>query len=374
GAYDSTYNGGQEVYVSKLNSDLTELVASTYLGGSERDGCRAVAVDGNGNVFLAGWTNSSDFPATFGAYDSTYNGGDGDAFVSKLDSSLTTLLASTFLGGAIANDPATCIRIDESGNVYVSGKAWSSDFPTTPGAYDETHGGSWDIFVSKFDNDLTTLSASTFLGGTSIDEVQSMDLDESANIYMTGFTSSSNFPTTPNAYDTSYADTGGPFWNYDVYVSSLDSSLSTLVASTFLGMIPDEEAYGIALDASGNVYVTGWTASDSFPTTPGAYSEEFNGGLRDAFISKFDANVTTLLASTFLGGSNQNDYSRSIAFNGYVYVTGYTHSSDFPTTPDAYDTSYNSGYSDAWVSKLDSNLTTLDASTYLGGSINPGVL
>jgi hypothetical protein len=139
-------------------------------------------------------------------------------------------------------------------------------------------------------------------------------------------------------------------------------------------MIPDEEAYGLALDASGNVYVTGWTASDSFPTTPGAYSEEFNGGLRDAFISKFDANVTTLLASTFLGGSNQNDYSRSIAFNGDVYVTGYTHSSDFPTTPNAFDTSYNGGYSDAWVSKLDSNLTSLDASTYLGGSINPGVL
>jgi hypothetical protein len=155
GAYDTSYNGDQEVYISKLDSSLTVLLASTYLGGSIRDGCRAITVDGSGHVFVAGWTNSSDFPTTPGAYDTSYNGGDGDTFVSKFDSTLTTLLASTFLGGSIDNDPASCIRTDSDGNVFVAGKAWSSDFPTTPNAFDTSYNGGYsDTWVSRLDSNI----------------------------------------------------------------------------------------------------------------------------------------------------------------------------------------------------------------------------
>ncbi|GIK14835.1 MAG: hypothetical protein DYG83_07350 [Candidatus Brocadia sp. AMX2] len=363
GAYDTSIDGF-DVFVSKLDGGLTTLLASTFLGGSQGEGGPSLVLDTSGNVYVTGGTYSSDFPTTPGAYDTSFNSYfSGDAFISKLDGGLTTLLASTFLGG-YDNDGGSFLVLDASGNVYVTGGTYSSDFPTTPGAYDTSFNSysSGDAFISKLDGGLTTLLASTFLSGSDGSRSGSLALDTSGNVYVTGYTESSDFPTTPGAYDTSidyYEDS-------DVFVSKLDGGLTTLLASTFLGGSNGEVGSFLALDTSGNVYVTGDTASWDFPTTPGAYDTSFGDG--GIFISKLNGGLTTLLASTFLSGSDGGgSRSRSLALDteGNVYVTGETYSSDFPTTPGAYDTSLNE--TDAFISKLNGGLTTLLASTFLGG-------
>ncbi|OOP56041.1 MAG: hypothetical protein AYP45_11405 [Candidatus Brocadia carolinensis] len=273
-------------------------------------------------------------------------------------------MASTYLGGT-HTETGYSITLDRSGNVYVAGLTYSSDFPTTSGAYD-TSWNSWnsdsDVFISKLDGGLTSLLASTYLGGSSSDVGLSLALDTSGNVYVAGFTGSTDFPTTSGAYDTS--------WNGvdDVFVSKLDGGLTNLLASTYLGGSSSDGGFSLALDTSGNIYVTGLAVSPDFPTTGGAYDTSFNGGY-DAFVSKLNNGLTSLLASTFLGGSGRNHgASITLDTSGNVYVAGFTGSTDFPTTSGAYDTSWN-GVDDVFISKLDGGLTSLLASTYLGGSI-----
>ena len=208
-----------DAFVSKLNSGLTGLLASTFLGGSSDDYGYSLTLDINGNVYVTGYTRSTDFPTTGGAYDTSWNGS-SDVFVSKLDSGLTGLLASTFLGGS-GYDFGYSLTLDTSGNVYVTGMTRSTDFPTTSGAYDTTwNGGTYDVFVSKLDGGLTSLLASTFLGGSYDDFGYFLTLDTSGNVYATGMTRSTDFPTTSGAYDTSLGGSG------DVFISKLDGNLS----------------------------------------------------------------------------------------------------------------------------------------------------
>ena len=246
----------------------------------------------------------------------------------------------------------------------MTGETLSTDFPTTPGAYQTTYnGGYYDVFVAKFNSGLTSLLASTFLGGASGDYGRAIALDGVGNVFVTGNTWSKNFPTTPGVYNT--AHNGG---NDDTFVSKLNSGLTSLLASTFLGGYSDDCSKAIAIDGGGNVYVTGETVSPNFPTTPGAYATSYKRAFRDVFISKFDNGLTRLTASTFLGGQ-ANDYGKAIAVDaiGNVYVTGNTVSKDFPTTPNAYDTSPN-GDSDVFVSMFNSGLSNLLMSTFQGGS------
>ena len=297
GAYDTSYNGNYDVFISKLDSGLTSLLASTYLGGSGQDFGQSLTLDTSGNVYVAGSAFSSNFPTTIGAYDTTFNGGDYDVdvFVSKLDGGLTSLLASTYLGGS-GYDEGYYLALDTSGNVYATGRTYSSDFPTTSGAYDTSRNVNWDVFVSKLDGGLTSLLASTYLGGSGYDGSEdgihgySLVLDTGGNVYVAGYTESTDFPTTSGAYDTSYnsgSSSGG-----DVFVSKLNGGLTSLLASTFLGGSNGDSGNSIAIDKSGNVYVTGYTYSTDFPTTSGAYDTSFNGGTYDVFISKLDSNLS----------------------------------------------------------------------------------
>ena len=262
GAYDTSWNGG-DVFVSKLNSGLTSLLASTFLGGSGDDNGSSLTLDTNGDVYVTGNTDSTDFPTTSGAYDTSYNGsaytfGGGDVFVSKVDSGLTSLLASTYLGGS-KDERGYSIAIDGGGSVYVTGETGSTNFPTTSGAYDTSYNSSSDVFVSKLNSGLTSLLASTYLGGSFIDAGYSLALDTNGNVYVTGSAGLNNFPTTIGAYDTSF--NGG----IDSFVSKLNSGLTSLLASTFLGGSSTEGGgYSLALDTSGNVYVTGLLRQQTF--------------------------------------------------------------------------------------------------------------
>ncbi|HHT9149072.1 MAG TPA: SBBP repeat-containing protein, partial [Candidatus Wujingus californicus] len=345
---------------------IDPLLASTFLGGSDYDLVKSLTLDTNGNVYVTGYTNSSEFPTTSGAYDTSFNNSSSyyDVFVSKLDGGLTSLLASTYLGGS-SSDGGPSLALDASGNVYVTGWTYSSDFPTTSGAYDTSFNGD-DAFISKLNSDLSSLLASTYLGGSGNDNGTSLALDTSGNVYVTGYTQSTDFPTTSGAYDT-YSN-----GDYDVFVSKLDSGLSNLLASTYLGGSNSDFGNSITLDTSGNVYVTGTSYSTDFPTTSGAYDTSsvsyYQGNYySDVFVSKLDSGLTSLLASTYLGGSQtDNGNSLTLDTSGNVYVTGQTGSTNFPTTSGAYDNSLNSY--DVFVSKLDSGLSNLLASTYLGGS------
>ena len=385
GMYDPSLNGGYDAFISKLDNSLTLLLASTFLGGDSDDVGRAIAVDQDGNVFIAGSTSGSDdtavtsgLPTTSQAYDRSHNGGQKDVFVSKLDNSLSLLLASTLLGGS---DIERCYDIATApdGSVFVVGYTCSSDFPATSQAYDGSYnGGQMDVYISKLDNSLGSLLASTFLGGSGTDgppnnnEIcDGIAVDVTGDIFVTGWTWSSDFPTTSGAYNESYGGSG------DIFVSRLHSDLTSLVASTFLG---NGEGKAIAIDANGNVFIAGRTTNDppwnpGFPTTPGAYDESFGGGSFDAIVSKMDGSLSSLLASTFLGGhASDGAAAISLDFSGNVYITGYTgyfddsgYPSDYPTTPDAFDTSYN-GEADAFISKLNDSLSSLLESTFLGGS------
>jgi hypothetical protein len=365
GAYDTSYNFDKDVFVAKFNNNLSTLLASTYLGGRDDDQGNSLGIDSSGNVFITGFTFSTDFPTIAGAYDTTYNGDFRDVFVAKFNNNLSTLLASTYLGGS-GYEEGKSLAIDSSGNVFITGYTQSNNFPTTTGAYNTSHNNLLDVFVAKFNNDLSTLLASTYLGGSYSDVGNSLAMDSSGNVFITGYTTSNKFPTTEGAYDTSY---NGSFNTNDVFVAKFNNDLSTLLASTYLGGSYSDAGYSLAMDSSGNIFITGFTDSNNFPTTAGAYDTTYNGtGDEDVFVAKFNNSLSTLLASTYLGGS-YSDAGDSLAVDssGNVFITGFTWSKNFPTTAGAYDTDHNGGDWDVFVAKFNNNLSSLLASTYLGG-------
>jgi hypothetical protein len=349
GAYDRSFNGYYDVFVSKLSSSGDSLLWSTFLGGGSGDSGNALCLDSLGNPVLTGHTQSPDFPVTPGAYDESFNGW-GDVFVSKLASSGDSLLWSTFLGTS-DDDRGRGLCLDSFGNPVVTGEA-SYDFPTTPGAYDESCNGDLDVFVCKLSFSGDSLLWSTLLGGYTSDVGRALCLDSSGNPIVVGYTESLDFPTTPGAYDESFNG------YIDVFVSKLSSSGDSLLWSTFLGGTGGygydcgDMGYGLCLDSSGNPLVVGYTESLDFPTTPQAYDESHNGEI-DVFVSKISSSGRSLLHSTFLGGGSYDyGYALCLDSSGNAVVTGYASSPDFPTTPGAYDESFN-GYIDVFVSKLE---------------------
>jgi hypothetical protein len=238
------------------------------------------------------------------------------------------LWASTFLGG-YNDDVAYGISRDVSGNICLTGSTYSTDFPTTSGAYDKVQNGHKDAFISKLDGSLSTLVASTYLGGWLSEGGSGITTDASGNIYVAGDTFSLDFPTTSGAYDTTYNQ------GYDVFLSKLDGSLVTLLASTYLGGKKDEFGGPIVMDASGNLYAGGSTSSPNFPTVRGAYDRKL-GGSMDGFAARLNGSLSRLLASTYLGSGGW-DSAGSIVLDapGNVYIAGHTDSSDFPARPGA---------------------------------------
>ncbi|HEY3042419.1 MAG TPA: SBBP repeat-containing protein [Vicinamibacterales bacterium] len=344
GAFDTSISA-VDVFVTKLSA-AGSLLYSTFLGGSSFDEGGGIAVDTVGSAYVTGYTSSSNFPVTAGAYDTSPNGG-MDVFVTKLDPIAGAPLAySTYLGGTV-DDRGRGIAVDGAGNAYATGETRSSAFPVTAGAYDTSYNGGLDGFVTKLDPIAgAPLVYSTYLGGTGDDFGRGIAVDGAGYAYATGQTGSSAFPVTAGAYDTSY--NGG----LDVFVTKLDPIANApLVYSTYLGGGGDDMGHGIAVDGAGDAYATGATGSSSFPTTADADDTSFNGGVRDAFVTKMNATGSALLYSTYLGGSGF-DQGTGIAVEGVdAYVTGFANTG-FPTTAGAFDTSFNGGTDDAFVTKL----------------------
>ena len=218
--------------MSKFDSTGTTLLYSTYLGGSGNDLAEDMAVDSAGNVFLIGRTTSHDFPTTPGAYNRTFNGGATDFYVAKLSASGSSLVYSTFVGGS-DTDLGLGIAVSSTGEAYVTGTTLSSDFPTTAGAFDRTFHGRQDALVAKLDAAGANLIYSTFLGGADVDVGESVAINSLGQAHVSGFTDSSDFPTTPGAFDTTF--NGGFFTGQDLWVAKLDAGGGNLLYSTYLG-------------------------------------------------------------------------------------------------------------------------------------------
>ncbi|WP_455393139.1 DUF7948 domain-containing protein [[Eubacterium] cellulosolvens] len=333
---------------------------STYIGGTDDDFCYDIEVDSNGYAFVTGFTESSNFPTTIGANDTSYNN-HGDVFVMKLNHNGSKPLYSTFVGGSNW-ECGWDLAIDTLGNAHVTGRTHSSDFTTTTGAFDTSwNGGTNDAFVFKLNPTGSTLLFSTYLGDTAKDYGRGIDVDPTGNITVAGDTFSSNFPTTPGAYCRNHQ------WGNDAFVLKLYPNGSQLVYSTFVGGNDDEITGGVSTDAAGNAYVITNTDSTNFPTSPGAlYSS--NNGRGDLVVFKINQNGSTLEYSTYIGGNlADNGYDIEVDDSGSAFGTGFTHSANFPRTAGANDTTHNGG-SDVFVFKLNHNASKLIYSTFVGGT------
>ena len=279
--YQGTYGGGDwDAFVTKLSSSGSALSYSTYLGESSDDRGAGITVDGSGNAYVIGNTDSTNFP-TQNPYQGT-NAGSDDAFITKLSSSGSTLTYSTYLGGSDI-DGGTGIAVDGSGNAYVTGSTWSSDFPTQNPYQGTFAGGDSDAFITILSSSGSTLTYSTYLGGSNVDWGSAIAVDGSGNTYVTGSTRSTNFPT-ENPYQGTNAG------NIDAFITKLTSSGSALSYSTYLGGSDLDYGTGIAVDGSGNAYVTGQTYSTNFPTQ-NPYQGTYAGNA-DAFVTKLSDTIS----------------------------------------------------------------------------------
>jgi hypothetical protein len=367
GAFQATLAGSGNAFVAKLDPTGSALVYSTYLGGSTAgalgDSASGIAVDAGGNAYVTGLTQSTNFPTTAGAFQTTFsdpsNTVDPDAFVTKLNSTGSALVYSTYLGGG-RFDSGAGIAVDGAGNAYVTGATQSGNFPTTAGAFQTAFkSGSnvnSDVFVTKLDSTGSSLVYSTYLGGGSDESGAGIAVDSSDSAYVTGRTNSFDFPTTPGAFQ-AIPNNG----LYDAFVSKVNPAGSSLVYSARLGGSANNVGSGIAVDAGGNAYVTGATFSSDFPTTPGAFQaiHPARDGW-DVFFTQLDPTGSALVYSTYLGGSGPTpehgdgmDFGLGIAVDaaGSAYVTGNTISTDFPTTPGAFQPAIG-GSRDAFVAKF----------------------
>jgi hypothetical protein len=383
-SYKSSFGGLYDIYVTKLNPSGTEMIYSTYLGGNNYEEVGGIAVDDEGNAYITGYTASPDFPTTPNAYQNSWIDTVTAAFVTKLNSTGTALVYSTLLGGKDELDStgrpvggvadiATSIAVDREGNAYVGGYTFSKTFPVTANAFQSSMSGNCvsprcnDGFVTKLNSDGSDIVYSTYLGGGDQDKPASIAVDEAGNVFLTGDTTSTNFPTTSGAFQIAFTPSGSFINPSEVFITKLNTTGTALVYSTFLGGKSGDSAYDIAIDTAGNAYVSGSTTSTDFPTTASSFRPTYDGSSPNVYVTKLNATGSTLVYSTFLG-STYIGKRTGIAVDsaGNAYVTGQTASIRFPVTKNATQRAFNK-IIDAFVTKLNADGSALVFSTYLGG-------
>ena len=345
GAYDHN----QELVIDPT------LIYSTYHGGSGLDYGYAVAVDSVGSTYVTGGAGSTNFPTT-NPLQSSLRGAE-DVFVTKFNPSGTAKLYSTYLGGG-GPDEGHGIAVDVQGNAYITGSTGSIDFPTK-NPIQPTAGGSGDVFVTKLNATGSALVYSTYIGGIGTDDGSAIALDAAGNAYIIGSTFSANFPTKNPFQATKGAQ-------QDAFVAKINAAGTALVYSTYLGGNNVDQGNGIAVDAAGSAYLTGYTASTDFPLQSPLRSSNVNSV--DAFVTKLNPAGSALVYSTYLGGS-ATDYATAIAVDsaGSAYVTGIVTSDDFPVVNPIDAKLATHAVDDVFVTKFNSSGSALVYSTYLGG-------
>lgn len=485
GAYQINFNGGNDtvnfgsnhylngtdITISKFSSNGTNLIYSTYLGGSENESPHSLIVNNNNELLVLGTTSSPDFPVSVSAYDTTYNGGNSyiestpsytngsDIFITKLSSNGSALLSSTYIGGT-ANDGLNTspslkynyadefrgeIIVDSNDNVYVASSTNSTDFPVTPGVFQSSLSGMQDGCVFKLNANLSTLIWSSFIGGTNDDAAYSMQFSSTGEVLVTGGTDSPNFPVTAGSLNTMYQNFT------DGWVSKINNSATAIIASTFLGTPEYDQSYFVQLDTADNVYVIGQTegtyqiipstvynnpnsgqfvhklnpdlSTTIFSTTFGTSSGEVDialsaflvnvcnnilisgwGGALNSSYAQADYSTTnglpitpnaiqpttdgndyylmmlaedadTLLYATFFGGNASSDHvdggtsrfdKKGIVYQAVCSSCGLQNTTDFPTTPGAWSTTDNSSNCNLGVFKMDLTTLDVDAELYSG--------
>ena len=418
GAYDATYNGEVDVVITKYNNIGSDLIYSTYIGGASDEIVTSLIVDSQDNLLMYGVTGSANFPVTSNAYGKVFKGGipywphetngnffpaGTDMFLSKLNSTGSSLLASTFMGGSM-NDGVNCnesrpvikyysnsagnidsayvqvldslqynygdyyrgaIDLDKSGNVYVASSTRSADFPVD--GFDKTMNGPQDAVVFKMNSDLSTLIWSSYLGGSDDDAAYGLVVDDSTNVYVSGGTRSNDFPTTPGALKMVY--NGG---KTDGFLAKIKSDGKALVASTYFGTNGYDQCFYVQLDRQNNVYTVGQTDGTMSPT-PGVYSNPNSG----QFICKMNNTFTKQIFLTQFGNGNHLPNISPTAFLvddcQNIYVSGWAsafntklpNATGMPVTADAIDKATVSP--DFYMIVLTSDAKALLYGTYFGG-------
>jgi hypothetical protein len=352
----SSTTGNQDAFLVKMNQAGTAVLYATYFGGQGRDSARSVAVDAAGNAYVTGFTYSSNFPVTTGAYRSP-SLGQGDAFAMKVNAAGSALVYSALLGGS-GSDFATGIAVDGAGNAYISGYTSSVAFPVTTGVPQPSFGGGFqDAFVAKLNPTGSGLIYATYLGGTGNDVANGIAVDSLGSAYVAGYTDSPNFPTR-NPFQASAGGQG------DAFIGKLSPAGDVLAFSTYLGGRQADIGTAVALDSVGNIYITGSTLSTDFPVTAGAF-QTVNHGSYDAFVSVLNPQGSGLIYSTYVGGEGA-DQAASIAVDagGVAYIAGFTYSSQFPVQSPVQPSAR--GGQEAFAVAVRAAGTSLSWSTYLG--------
>ena len=370
--YQTSQAGIYNVYAAKFSSDGGSLVFSTYLGGNYIDNGYDIAIDANREVYLAGAAQSSNFPI-WNAYQAAFNQGSSstaaDAFLAKLSSTGSALVFSTYLGGAdietMSDSSAhgSGLVLDTAGRAYLAGSTRSQNFPVKNAVQfnNASSGSVYDCFVTVFNSDGSSLAWSTYLGGTLVDNCHDVAIDAEKRVYITGSTTSTNFPLV-SAYQ------GSNNGSTDIFVARIGSAGGVLDYSTYLGTIGLEYGMTILADGDGNAYVCGNTSGTAFPTVNPYQASR--AGSDDALVFEFSSSGSALLYSSYLGGSGADiAYGLALDTAGRILLAGVTQSTDFPVQ-NAYQSTFSSqtaSVNDAFVAALSAGGTSLLYSTYLGG-------
>ena len=375
-AYDTANEAELDIFLAIVNDAPGAAYGVTYLtyiGGGGNDVPLALAVDPSQNMYVVGTTSSPDFPMTANAFDtvgaSTYT----DAFVLLLNpeiSGSTGLIFSSFLGGTTGAESANGVAYDSSGNMYVVGSTASTDWPVTANAYASVIYGPQDAYIAQINPNSGVLTYATYMGGELVDDGRGIALDKNGLVYFACSSDSTLFPAAGYQYQPNLAGA------FDVVVGVMDLTqvgVNSLLYTTYLGGAQNDMVRGLTLDSAGNIVVTGYTLSSNFPVTADAAQPTYAGN-GDIFVSVLNyTNSKIVLYSTYLGGSDAEvAYAVTTDSSGYIYVTGYTLSADFPVTAGAVQGTWGDGI-DVFVTKIKPHVAGSAGilwSTFLGGATN----